>query len=145
MTNSTSIWHNDIDLKQLNSFNQHTMIEHLGIEITERGEDFLTGTMPVDQRTQRPFGVLHGGALCSLAETLGSIAGNMTIDFKKEIAVGMNLSANYLRPVTEGVVTGTATLIHKGKRTQLWDVSIINELKQIVCCARLLLSVLPKN
>ncbi len=144
MNNSTGLWHDDFNLKQLQTFNQHTMIELLGIEITQRGDNFLVGTMPVDHRTQRPFGVLHGGALCTLAETLGSIAGNMCIDFKKEIAVGMNLNAHYLRPVTQGVVTGTATIIHKGKKTQLWDISIVNEEGKLVCTARLSLSILPQ-
>ena len=114
----------------------------LGIVITEQGEDFLRGTMPVDARTKQPFGLLHGGSSALLAETLASLAGNLCLDDPvKSQAVGLELNANHLRAVTSGTVTGTARALHVGRSTQVWDVRIEDEKARLVCVARLTMAV----
>src|SRR5688572_21146596 len=98
-----SIWFHKVTVKDLAPKGQY-MGTHLGIEVTEIGDDFLEGTMPVDDRTRQPYGILHGGASCVLAETLGSIASNLCINFKESYAVGLNIDASHLRPVSSGKV-----------------------------------------
>lgn len=119
------------------------MVSHCGIEITEIGEDFIKGTMPVDHRTVQPFGLLHGGASVVLAETLGSIAGGLTVKMGEETVVGLEINANHVRSARSGLVTGIATNIHIGKRTQIWEIRIENEDKELVCISRLTLAVIP--
>jgi 1,4-dihydroxy-2-naphthoyl-CoA hydrolase len=130
-------------LAQLNRFSQKTLVEHLGIEITDIGDDYLTGTMPVDARTHQPFGLLHGGASVALAETLGSIAGNLSVK-PDQMVVGLEINANHLRSVRSGLVTGTARPFHVGGRTQVWEIDIRNEANERVCVSRLTLAVVPK-
>ncbi len=114
-------------LEALNASGARSLVAHLGIQIIEQGEDFLRGTMPVDQRTHQPFGLLHGGASVALAETLGSLAGNLCLDPAVSMAVGLEISANHIRSVTEGVVTGTARPLHVGRNTQVWDAVVTDE------------------
>jgi 1,4-dihydroxy-2-naphthoyl-CoA hydrolase len=128
---------------QLNHFSHQTLVAHLGIEITEVGDDYLVGTMPVDARTHQPFGLLHGGASVALAETLGSIAGNLSVK-PNEMVVGLEINANHVRSVRSGIVTGTARPFHVGSRTQVWDIDIRNETNERVCISRLTLAVVPK-
>lgn len=129
----------------LDSINQGVadcVIGHLGIVITEHGEDFLRGTMPVDARTRQPFGLLHGGASALLAETLGSLAANLCVDDpRQQQAVGVEINANHLRAVTAGVVTGTARPLHVGRSIQVWDIRIEDDQARTVCAARLTLAV----
>jgi 1,4-dihydroxy-2-naphthoyl-CoA hydrolase len=138
------VFRNPPDLAQLNAFSRATLGENLGIEFIEAGADFLRGRMPVDARTRQPYGLLHGGASVALAETLGSAAGNYCLDAERSIAVGLEISANHLRPVTSGWVIGTARPIHLGRTTQVWDIRIENEAGDLTCISRLTLAVVPK-
>ena len=133
------------DLETLNAHAGDTMVSTLGIEFTELGADFLRGRMPVDARTRQPYGLLHGGASVSLAETLGSLAGNLCLDQSRSVAVGLEISANHLRQVTRGHVIGTARPIHLGRSTQVWDIRIEDEEGRMVCVSRLTLAVVPKQ
>jgi 1,4-dihydroxy-2-naphthoyl-CoA hydrolase len=140
-----SIWKEIADLDRINGWNAHSLVDHIGILITEIGEDFLRGTMPVDARTKQPFGLLHGGASVALAESLGSLAGTMCLDASKEMAVGLDINANHVRAVTEGVVTGTARPLHIGRSTQVWEIRIEDEQGRLVCISRLTLAVVPRS
>ena len=133
------------DIAKLNEHSRSTLIEALGIEFTEAGPDFLRGRMPVDARTRQPYGLLHGGASVALAETLGSSAGNHCLDSDRSVAVGLEISANHLRPVTQGWVIGTARPIHVGRTTQVWDIRIEDESGHMICISRLTLAVVPKQ
>lgn len=132
-------------LEQLNASREGSLVGQLGITITEVGEDFIRGTMPVDERTRQPYGLLHGGASVALAETLGSIGGNLHLDNAVAMAVGLEISANHVRPVTAGTVTGTARALHVGRNTQVWDIRIENEDGQLTCVSRLTLAVVPRR
>lgn len=121
------------------------MVEHLGIVITELGNHFLKGTMPVDQRTIQPMGILHGGASVALAETLGSLAANLVVDKDKKYCVGLDINANHIRPAKQGVVTGTAKPLHLGSSTQVWSIEIVNEENKMVCISRLTMAVLDRK
>ena len=132
-------------LDELNQQRLGTLVDALGIQITELGEDFIRGSMPCDERTRQPFGLLHGGASVALAETLGSIAGNLCLDNERFLAVGLEISANHLRPVTRGSVLGTARAIHVGRQTQVWDIRIEDDEGRMTCISRLTLAVIPKQ
>ena len=140
-----SLWKHVPDLDGINSWAGNSMADHLGMRITEIGVDFLRGTMPVDHRTKQPFGLLHGGASVTLAETLGSLAGTLCIDANESMAVGLDINANHVRAVTEGIVTGTARPLHIGRNTQVWEIRIENESGQLVCISRLTLAVVPRR
>lgn len=124
---SDSIWFKDYTLEFLQSMRAANMGEHLGLEVTEIGSDYLSGRMPVDHRTTQPFGILHGGASCVLAETLGSVAAWMTIDPDQYRAVGLDINCNHIRAVTEGWVVGHCTPLHTGRRTQVWQIDMREE------------------
>lgn len=132
-------------LDELNASRTTSLVGQLGIVITELGEDFIRGTMPVDARTKQPFGLLHGGASVALAETLGSMAGNLFLDPQVAMAVGLEISANHIRAVTHGTVTGTARALHVGRNTQVWDIRIENDAGQLTCVSRLTLAVVPRT
>lgn len=119
----------------------NNMADHLGIVIDEAGDDFLIGKMPVNERTRQPYGLLHGGASCVLAETLGSMAATLCIDMDRQIAVGIEINANHLRPVSSGFVYGKATPVHIGRSTQVWDIRITDEQQNLVCVSRLTVAV----
>ena len=129
----------------LNENRKMTMIDHLGIEFLEVGDDFIKAKMPVDQRTIQPFGLLHGGASVALAETLGSVAANLCVDRETKMCVGLEINANHIRPVTNGFVYGIATPIHIGFSTQLWEIRIHNEQEKLVCISRLTMAILDKQ
>lgn len=136
-----TIWKKSKSVDEINKvMTQDTLMEALGIQITEVTENSLAGSMPVDKRTHQPFGFLHGGASVALAETLGSMASWLTIGEDK-ICFGMDIQANHIRPVTEGIVTGSATPIHLGSTTQIWDINIKNEENKLVCVARINMAV----
>ncbi len=139
------IWTQAIDLDRINASSRDTLVEHLGIRVTEVGDDWLRGTMPVDRRTHQPFGLLHGGASVALAETLGSMAANMVLDPSREMAVGLDINANHVRAVTTGVVTGTARILHRGRTTQVWEIRIEDEQQRLVCISRLTMAVVPRK
>lgn len=139
------IWFNKtIQLHELQPLSNNTLAEQIGIEFTEIGGDFLKGRMPVDHRTHQPYGILHGGASCALAETLGSVASALVIDQSKFICVGLEINANHIRSVREGFVTGTATPIHIGATTHVWDIKIYDEREKLVCISRLTVVILKK-
>lgn len=121
------IWFKDYKLEDLQGFRNANMGVHIGLEFTELGPDFLKARIPVDHRTVQPFGILHGGANCVLAETLGSVATWMTIDPDKFRAVGIEINCNHIRAVTEGHVVGLCTPMHTGRRTQVWQTDMIEE------------------
>ncbi len=123
----------------------NTMIGTLDIMVTEIGDDFVRGTMPVDARTHQPYGLLHGGASVALAETLGSIASMLCSDAKTERAVGLDINANHIRAVTSGRVIGTARPLHVGRTTHVWEIRIEDESGRLVCIARLTTAVVPKQ
>ena len=129
-------------LEGINVRSAETVVAGLGIIITEQGEDFLRGTMPVDARTTQQFGLLHGGSSALLAETLASVAANLCLeDPTRQQAVGVELNANHLRAVTTGTVTGTARPLHVGRSTQVWDIRIEDEQGRLVCVSRLTLAI----
>ena len=132
-------------IDQINYNSKNTITSVLGIEITDLGENFISGKMPVDKRTKQPFGLLHGGASVVLAETLGSIGGLSAVDDINKTVVGIAINANHLKPVTNGWVFGTATSIQIGKRMQVWEIRITNENKELICISRLTLAVVIKK
>lgn len=128
---------------QLNALSRGTAMEPLGIVFTQVGHDFLRATMPVDARTRQPYGLLHGGASVLLAETLGSSAGGLCVAEDRGV-VGIEINANHLRAVRDGMVTGTARPVHVGARTQVWEIRIEDERGRPVCVSRLTLAVIDK-
>ena len=130
-------------LAELNAMSRDTAMEPLGISFTELGPDFVRGTMPVDARTRQPHGLLHGGASVLLAETLGSTAGGLCVPPGKGV-VGIEINANHVRGVREGLVTGTARPLHVGASTQVWEIRIEDERGKLVCISRLTLAVVPR-
>lgn len=133
----------DVTVEQLNALSQGTLMEPLGIVITEIGEDYLRGTMPVDARTHQPYGLLHGGASVALAETLGSSAGGLCVGTDQGV-VGIEINANHLRGVSNGTVTGTARAVHVGRSTQVWEIRIEDDRERLVCISRLTLAVIDR-
>jgi|TARA_B110000438_G_scaffold110950_1_gene108809 1,4-dihydroxy-2-naphthoyl-CoA hydrolase len=120
-----------------------TIDEHLGIKIIDVGDDYITGTMPADARTFQPYGIVHGGANVVLAETLGSIAGAHVIDMSTTRCMGQEVSATHLRPVSSGLVTGTAKPIHLGRRSHVWEIRLTNDQGKLTCIAKLILAIVP--
>jgi 1,4-dihydroxy-2-naphthoyl-CoA hydrolase len=137
-----TIWRSLLTLDALNAGGDGTLIRHLGIVFTEIGADFVRGTMPVDERTKQPFGLLHGGASVALAETLGSMGATMCVDRSQYVCVGQEINANHVRAARSGQVTGTARPLHIGGRTQVWTVEILNEAGKLVCTSRLTMAVI---
>jgi 1,4-dihydroxy-2-naphthoyl-CoA hydrolase len=122
---------------------RNTLVEHLGMQLTELGPDFLTATMPVDHRTCQSLRLLHGGASVALAETLGSIAANAALSDRSSVCVGQEINANHLRAAREGsVVTGTARPFHIGATSHVWGIEIVGERGQLVCVSRITLAVI---
>ena len=138
---TAAIWYGSPDLDLANALSAGSAISHLGIELTEVGADHLTGRMPVDGRTRQPFGILHGGASVLLAETLVSCAATFVAPPDKA-CVGMEINANHLRPVTAGWVTGTARPVSLGRRSQVWEVRIVDDRDRLVCISRCTLAVI---
>ncbi|HEY3644464.1 MAG TPA: hotdog fold thioesterase [Gammaproteobacteria bacterium] len=139
-----SIWFKPFSVDDLNAYQQQTLVSHLGIRYVEVGDDFLSATMPVDQRTKQPAGILHGGASVALAETLGSTGANLVLDRDKKLAVGLDINANHIRAMREGTVKGTARALHIGSTTQVWEIKIVDEQERLVCVSRITMAVLDK-
>jgi 1,4-dihydroxy-2-naphthoyl-CoA hydrolase len=138
-----SIWHSpEFDAAVLSTLGEASMPGHLGIAFTSRGEDWLEATMPVDRRTHQPFGRLHGGASVALAETVASMAGAMTVDPAERVVVGLEINANHLRPVRDGLVTARASAEAIGRTTQVWTIRITDERGKLVCLSRITLAVI---
>ena len=139
------MWKSDYSIDQVNAMSKNPILDALGIEITEKGDDFLTGKMPVDSRTVQPMRILHGGANVVLAETLGSIASLMIINPEEEISVGVDINANHIRSVKSGWVTGVAKPLSIGRKIHVWEIKITDDEGRLTCVSRLTVSVLPKN
>lgn len=132
-------------LKAFNKRCKNTLMETLEIEYTDIGDDFLVAKMPVNSRVHQPYGLLHGGATVALAESVGSAASAFFVDNSKFIVKGIEISANHLKSVTEGVVTATAKIIHKGRTTHLWEIKIVNEQNQLISLCKLTNIILEKK
>ncbi len=132
-------------LEKMSNLNQNTMATAIGLELTEIGNDYVCGKIPVDRRTIQPFGFLHGGASVTLAETLGSLAGQMQVDSEREIVLGIEINANHIKSVKGGWVYGKASPIKIGKKNQVWEIQITDAEKNMVCISRLTLAVLKKR
>ncbi|HZF17198.1 MAG TPA: hotdog fold thioesterase [Steroidobacteraceae bacterium] len=140
-----AIWFRPYTIADIVPLRRKTMVEHIGIEITEIGEDYIRGTMPVDERTRQTMGLLHGGASVALAETLGSIGGALVIDPVKQSCVGLEINANHLRAARAGLVTGTARPINLGRSVHVWQTEIVDETGKPVCVSRLTLYILDRS
>lgn len=137
-----ALWLKPAILEEINARSADTAVAHLGIEITEVGDDYLVGRVPVDHRTKQPFGLLHGGVSVVLAETLGSIAA-FHASPEDHLAVGLDINANHLRAVRSGWVTGTARPVHIGRTTQVWQIDMVDERGQMNCVSRITMAILP--
>ncbi len=132
-------------IKHIKKHSQNTMIQHLGIEFTEIGDDFVCGKMPVDHRTKQPMGMLHGGASAAFAETLASVASTLQVNLEKQYCVGLDMNANHIRSIKSGWVFGEAKPIHLGKMTQVWQIKIKNEKGEMVCISRITMAVMDRS
>jgi 1,4-dihydroxy-2-naphthoyl-CoA hydrolase len=135
----------DLQLSDFESWGHNTLGEHLGMRFTEVGPDYLKATMPVDHRTHQPYGLLHGGASVALAETLGSVGAALVIDHSRCLCVGQEINANHIRSVRNGFVTGTASPLHIGASSQVWEIKITDERDRLVCVSRLTVAVLARK
>jgi uncharacterized protein (TIGR00369 family) len=117
-------------------------VSQLGIEFVAAGDDYVSATMPVDERTRQPAGMLHGGASVALAETLASWAATFAVDPQKHHCVGLEINANHARAIGSGTVTGTARPVHLGRSTQIWEVRIVDEKQRLICVSRVTMAVL---
>jgi len=142
LSDTTFAWPEEASVELLNARSVGTLMQVLGIEFTELGDGYLRATMPVDTRTRQPYGLLHGGASVALAETLGSTAGYLLA--AGHAVVGLEINANHLRAVRDGVVTGTARPLHVGRSTQVWEIRVEDASARLVCISRITLAVLPQ-
>jgi 1,4-dihydroxy-2-naphthoyl-CoA hydrolase len=143
--NKTMIWTTPIDLDALNKRGIDTLAGHLGITFTEIGSDYLEAHMPIHKNLMQPMGIMHGGASCVLAETVGSVAANFCVDQSVKVCVGLDININHLRPVQSGILRARTTPLHLGKTTQVWDIKIHNEHGKLVAISRLTMSVNEKE
>lgn len=139
-----TIWKYPFTLEDAALSRQGTMVDHLGIEFVEVGADFLTARMPVDKRTLQPHGIMHGGASCALAETVGSIAANYCVE-KEWYCVGMEINTSHIKMARKGYVYGTAKPFHLGKSSQVWEILIKDDEGSLISINRLRMAVLPKK
>ena len=140
-----SIWKGKVTVEDLNRRCENTLVQHLGIEFTEVGDDYIKASMPVDKRTMQPLGMLHGGASLALAESLGSVTGFMCVDREEQYCVGMEINGNHIRPVRSGRVYGVVKPIHIGRKTHVWEIAIRNQHGKLVCISRITLAILNKE
>jgi len=139
------IFNQNATIADLNSLSANTIAQQLGIVFTLIADDRIEATMPVDHRTHQPMGLLHGGASVTLAETLGSVAAMLCIDVNKQYCVGLEINANHIRSVKQGLVKGVTRPIHIGKKTQVWDIRISTETDELVCISRITMAILDKK
>jgi 1,4-dihydroxy-2-naphthoyl-CoA hydrolase len=138
------IWYADPTVKELEWMNRNTLADSLHIRLTEIGDNYIKGTMPVDSRTKQPFGLLHGGASVALAETLGSIASWLVVNPELFIGVGIEINANHIKAVKEGFVTGICRPIHIKGMNHIWEIKICNEAGDLTCISRFTCSIVSK-
>ena len=136
------IWNQPFTLEQASASRAGTMTEHLGIDFIEIGDDFLRARMPVDHRTKQPYGIMHGGASCALAETVGSVAAYYCIDHSRQRSVGVKISTSHIKMARSGYVIGTARPFHLGRATQVWEILIHDEEGRLISVSRLRIAVL---
>ena len=141
----TTWFNKGVSVEDLKPLGKGTMTEYLGIEWVEVGNNFLKAKMPVDHRTIQPYGLLHGGASCVLAETIGSVASHLVIDPSEFYCVGIEINANHIRSAKEGFVYGTCSPLHIGSSTHVWDIRITNEEEQLICISRLTVAIMKKK
>ena len=139
-----SIFYTKYSLDQLNERNKNTMVEHCGVELTEITEDTLTGTLPAEDRNKQPFGIVHGGANCVLAETLGSIAANLTCNPETTHAVGLSITTNHIKAVRNGLITGIAKPVHLGRSTQIWHIKTYNSANELTANTQLTMAIIER-
>jgi 1,4-dihydroxy-2-naphthoyl-CoA hydrolase len=139
-----SIWRTAATPDDLNERSGRTLNAHLGIRVTEIGPDFLRATMPVNEHTHQPYGVLHGGASVALAETAGSMASMLCVE-PQYLVLGQDINANHLRGVSSGLVTATARPFHIGRMSHVWHIEIRDEQERLVCVARLTMAVVERR
>lgn len=139
------IWAKKISLDEIDAFLKNSIEEQLGIKIVEVGDDYIKATMPVDHRTRQPFGILHGGASVVLAESLGSFASYLIIKSEDQIGAGIEVNANHIRSVSEGIVTGIARPIHLGNQLHVWEIKIRDQKNKLVCISRLTVAIINKK
>lgn len=132
-------------LAAINAINQGTLMSTLGIEFTEIGENYICATMPVDERTFQPMGLLHGGANVALSESLGSAGTYLILDTKTHNGVCIEINANHVGSVMKGKVTGKATLLHKGKTTHVWNIEIRDEEGKLISYSRMTMMILERK
>ncbi len=142
---SDPIWQTEATLDGLNGLNPNTMGAMLGMRFTKIGTDFLRMSMPVDERTKQPMGLLHGGASAALAETIGSVASTLCIDLSKQAAVGVELNCSHLRSARNGEVHATCRPVRIGKSMHVWQIDIENDSKKLVCVCRLTVSIIDRR
>lgn len=143
MTKNIKIWRQEMNLMNLDLRSKNTMAEVLGIQFTEVGDDYLIAQMPVDQRTKQPMGIMHGGASCALAETVGSTAANFCVD-EAHYCVGLDINVNHIRAMRSGLVIATTKPYHIGRSTQVWHIEITDEQHRLVSVSRLTMAVMTK-
>ena len=141
----TTWFNKKVSVEDLKSIGKGTMTEDLGIEWVELGDNFLKAKMPVDHRTIQPYGLLHGGASCVLAETIGSVASHLVIDPSEFYCVGIEINANHIRSAKEGFVYGTCSPLHIGSSTHVWDIRIIDKQEKLICISRLTVAIMKKK
>jgi len=139
-----SIWFKEQDLVEINKHCIDTMVDHLGIAVTKITENELHAVMPVTNKVKQPFGIVHGGANCVLAETLGSLAANFTLDYEKYHAVGLSINTSHIKAVRNGTVTGIAKPEHMGKSTQVWRIETFNDNNQLTSLTTLTMAVINR-
>lgn len=139
---SESIWFATPDLATINAMNKGNLNETLRIEFTEIGPDYLRAIMPVSDNIKQPFGIVHGGASVSLAESMGSVGAYLTVDPDRFYGVGLDINANHLKAVSSGVITGTTKPLHRGRTTQVWEIQLHNDQGQLTCISRLTVAIL---
>ncbi len=138
------IWYKEYTVQELQKFAKNTILEYLDIELTEIGKDYLKGKMPVQAKTHRPGGILHGGASVVLTESLGSLAAWMCIDPEKYDAMGLEVSANHIRSVKNGFVHGIAQPLHIGRKTHIWEMKLTNDDNKLVCVSKITMFIRPR-
>ena len=139
-----SIWNDVPTIEHINKSCEDTMVSFLGIEITEVSENSLTGIMPVSDKIKQPYGIVHGGANCVLAETLGSLAANLTLDFKKAHAVGLSITTSHIKAVRNGTIRGVASPVHIGNKTHVWEIKSFNDADQLTSTTNLTMAIIER-
>ncbi len=135
----------EVILTRFNKMCKNTLMETLAIKFTDVGDDYLVATMPVNSKVHQPYGLLHGGATVALAESVGSSASAYFVDHNRYIVKGIEISANHLKSIKEGMVTATAKIIHKGRTTHLWEIRVVNENNELISICKLTNIILEKK